>query len=287
MTSKATIIIVTYNPIVSDLKRNIRMFMDECLNIIIINNYYSEVSNQNIKKLEKEFKNLTVFLLNENIGIGSAQNKAIKMLISSKENKNLNIIFFDQDSYLSCSSLSKLVYDFNKYNKKDPKLVMMGSNLKEYYEDSNDPVMKVDEIISSGSITKLKYFDQEEVGLFFGELFIDFIDYEWCWRAEKKGYKVAVDRSIFLHHQLSGELKRRFGKQITPANRLYYVFRNLIIALKATEAPLTRRILWTYRATKTLIFQVLLVDHRLQSAKKILLGVKDGWKYRDDMKVGK
>lgn len=69
----------------------------------------------------------------------------------------------------------------------------------------------------------------KEIGYFDEELFIDFA---WCWKAQKLGYHVMIDNSVLLHYQTAGHLITIFGKGIDKSSGLYYVYRNAIIALK-------------------------------------------------------
>jgi len=34
------------------------------------------------------------------------------------------------------------------------------------------------------------------------DLFIDWVDFEWCWRARKKGYKIIGNANVVITHQL-------------------------------------------------------------------------------------
>ena len=53
----------------------------------------------------------------------------------------------------------------------------------------------------------------KEIGLMNSDLFIDMVDYEWCWRANSKGFTLYEDERVIFKHQIGSEQKV-LGKQI-------------------------------------------------------------------------
>jgi len=82
-------------------------------------------------------------------------------------------------------------------------------------------------VITSGNILKLSVW--KEIGMFYEPFFIDEVDYEFCFRLKKYGYKIMKVACVKLNHNL-GCPKFTFypsgggyrGK------RLYYIFRNCL-----------------------------------------------------------
>ncbi|WP_102115978.1 glycosyltransferase [Lactiplantibacillus plantarum] len=283
MADEIIVIVVTYNPNIKILRNSIIEVLGPNLKMKLVDNNSKNEIKEELLRIKHDFSNVDVNLLDENLGIGNAQNIVLSELKKEHYADSTTLCFFDQDSYLSYGDILRLKSQFESQRKKR-NIAALGANLS---NEKGSGIDYVDEIISSGSISNLCFFNECHVGNFMGELFIDFIDYEWCWRAKQKGYEVAIDRSIILHHQLGGELKRRFGKQLTPTDRLYYVFRNLIVSLKVTDASLAKKAVWAFRASKTLIFQLTLADHRIESGKRMLLGIRDGLKYKKSVeKIG-
>jgi GT2 family glycosyltransferase len=62
------------------------------------------------------------------------------------------------------------------------------------------PLCFVDAVISSGSLVRSEVV--ERVGLPRADFFIDFVDYEYCLRLRRCGYKIAVVRGSLLDHAI-------------------------------------------------------------------------------------
>ena len=67
-------------------------------------------------------------------------------------------------------------------------------------EWSDQPVYFVDAVISSGSLIRSEVVDK--VGLPRADFFIDFVDFEYCLRLRRHGYKIAVVRGSHLDHAI-------------------------------------------------------------------------------------
>jgi rhamnosyltransferase len=65
-------------------------------------------------------------------------------------------------------------------------------------DSSNEAVCFVDAVISSGSLMRSKAV--EKIGMPRDDFFIDFVDYEYCLRLRRYGYKIAVVCGSLLEH---------------------------------------------------------------------------------------
>ncbi|HFP9739483.1 TPA: glycosyltransferase family 2 protein, partial [Escherichia coli] len=63
------------------------------------------------------------------------------------------------------------------------------------------------QIIASGKLINLEVLDQ--VGFMEDDLFIDGVDHEWCWRAGRLGYKIAIIENAIMKHRL-GDARGNF-----------------------------------------------------------------------------
>lgn len=268
------VIIVTYNPNIDDLFKNIYKFMDGVDSIILVDN----ASNEEIQKKLVDFcsqnKKVKFVPMEINNGIGSAQNEAVRLLFDQQNDDQQFVLFFDQDSYLTSSQVHDLVQHFKEEHYQNSNLAALGAQTNENIQSDGRYIVK--HIISSGSLTTLNTFKQ--IGYFDEELFIDFIDFAWCWKAEKLGYYVMVDNSVLLHHQTSGHLPTIFGKGIDNPNRLYYVYRNLIISLNRYNTSFSFSWNWYKHLFMKAIFQLIFASNRIYRLKMILSGVFDGLK---------
>ena len=60
------------------------------------------------------------------------------------------------------------------------------------------------------------------------KLFIDYVDFEFCWHAENLGIKTFVFPDIVIQHNLGDSFRKIFGKKITLRSdfRYFYMLRN-------------------------------------------------------------
>ena len=233
-------IIVLYNPNISMLVSILDVISKQVLTVYIVDN--STVDN--VLNFSN-YSNVIYEKLGGNIGIASAQNIGLKFFKDYEY-----ILFLDQDSIPSENLISKLLENylfllgenidvgaigprpFNRSeNKKYEGKIKKG---RELYQN----ITEVGELISSSSLIAVQNFNK--VGLLEGDLFIDAVDHEWCWRAKAVGnYRFFIIEDILLSHQLGEGDKSFLGVKIhIPAPiRTYYQFRNYIKLLNRNYVP--------------------------------------------------
>lgn len=261
MIDELGIVIVTYNPDESNFIFNLNKYIDSSNSIVIVDN--SEKSY--ISKKLSDYSNVEYLSTNENIGIAKAQNMGIEYL-SSRKNINY-LLFFDQDSYLTSKQINELVRSFNKLNNNyKVALIAPGSVKREGYTFER-------EVISSGSLISLKAI--KNIGEMRDDFFIDFVDYEWCWRARSRGYKVMANNSVILSHQTDNP-KKVIGKIVSSPIRNYYFFRNSIYSVKH-HLLVDSYLKFLLKLFKHLIFEVIFCKDRKKRIGYISHGIKDGF----------
>jgi rhamnosyltransferase len=110
------------------------------------------------------------------------------------------------------------------------------------------------------------------------QLFIDYVDHNWCWRLAKHGYKVLGTTKTFLMHELSDGL-RSFGKRAlgrySPIRR-YFQFRNAVYHLLYFPMPLGGK-LFVMRNIISMLASVIFLDNSCGlSLKQSMRGVMHG-----------
>lgn len=141
-------------------------------------------------------------------------------------------------------------------------------------------LIDVDFLISSGSCINLKYW--EDIGPMDDDLFIDFVDVEWCVRARRKGYRIVGVPWLRMAHELGGEPVKILGRPYPMHNpvRHYFLFRNVIALMRRSYMP------WSWKTTELVKLPVRLViyslfpSQRLEHLKLSLQGLCDGWRNR-------
>lgn len=220
-------IVITYFPNFSELKHNIISYIDDVDVLIIWENTPDSQKKYSTKDLQVISSKIIILGGGNNIGIGSALNQGAKWLLNNGYDY---LITFDQDSSFGPDMLRQ--YKKNVSENKNSEIGIFGSNYisneKLAYENENNFLI-ANECITSGSIFHKSIFQK---GLFFDEnLFIDAVDFEYCYRAYKKAnLKTAIITNIVLNHKI-GYSDKSFLSKISDnysAFRTYYLIRNQI-----------------------------------------------------------
>jgi rhamnosyltransferase len=114
-------------------------------------------------------------------------------------------------------------------------------------------------------------------------LFIDYIDYEWCLRAKSIGYKIYKSNNLFINHNLGDAFVNVFGFKKPIHNnqiRLYYIIRNNLILLNRNYISTSWKIKHFFKLIYRIPGYVILSDNKFSSAKMINKGFIDYWKHR-------
>lgn len=244
MLNTVSVIIITYYPDVEVLKKNISNLLLSPLtsNIIIVDNG-SSVTFDSILELS----GVTVEYLGCNRGIATAQNIGLSI---AKENGSTFSLLLDQDSEIESELVEKLVDGFKEVSRKGYRLAAVGPRPFDLFEKKkmkpfiqrdiaiNEKFSLTKQIIASGKLIKMDTLD--DVGMMDDDLFIDGVDHEWCWRAGKNGYKIAIIESAIMKHRLGDARGTFLGMtyKIGSPVRLYYQFRNILILSRRPYVPL-------------------------------------------------
>ena len=262
------IVLVTYNPNLTDFKRNLSQILLLNQEIMIIDNGSTKKVTSYLKEKARKNLNLNYKLLEDNKGIGFAQNEGIKFFISRSNIKY--ILFLDQDSYINSENLAKLENALSILIKKDTKNIMIGP--KQDYEQNIVGVQECDELISSGSLVSKVAFNA--VGKLRSDFFIDYVDYEWCWRAKRLGYKIYKTSEVKMQHETTGVV-RYHHHTVDPVFRLYYIFRNSTYLMLYERIPWKVKINIFIRNNGKFIFQFFLKNKGIR-IKTCVNGILDG-----------
>lgn len=238
-------IIVLYRPNLIALKSNIEQLLPQVDSILLIDNSGDGGDNKTVLNINEK---VTYISMGGNTGVAFAQNFGIRKAMD----KNATyILIMDQDSSPADEMVSKLKDGLLLLASKGYKISAIGPNainlrtgvaykprlMKRVYFDEL-PIIKVSEIISSGSLILSDTF--KEIGLMDEKLFIDGVDHEWCWRASKLGYCCAIVEEVELIHMLGEGDRKLLGipVAITSAFRVYYQYRNYFYLLRKGYVPL-------------------------------------------------
>lgn len=228
--------------------------------------------------------------LGENTGIANAQN--VGLIYLNRFGKINYFLFLDQDSRIDNNYPLLMVSEYVKIKRRVPKLALLGPTVveidtqQEYrsmfhsFSTSCDGFEQRRDVISSGSIVEKCVI--EDVGLMLLTLFIDFVDYEWCWRAEASGYVVGITKNVRISHKV-GESDISIGHykvQIWSPIRYFYQFRNHLLLCTLSYVPLQWKIVTSIKHFIRLLYFPLFVSRGGKSWKNMWRGIFAFTKHR-------
>jgi rhamnosyltransferase len=269
------IIIILFNPSIRNIQ-HIRKY-SEAFHLIVVDN------TPGTKKIP--FNSIYIHL-GKNKGIAYAQNVGIKYAIKKKYKY---LLFFDQDSeppidytyhiyneYLKICSIKKNVGFVG------PKIINI-DNHKEYkktkgMKKENQNIFLCEFMISSGSIISTDCI--QKVGYMDEMLFIDLVDYEYCWRLKKYNYNCYITDNVKLYHRVGYKEISVLGIPfiISSPQRYYYQNRNGLLLLKRGYVPLSWKIRYLFR----FVIFLIVIPLKSKDYKSIyhytFMGIKEGMK---------
>ena len=268
---KVCTIIITYNPNFQEFYEYYKQNIKEVDYAIIVDNSENSVVRKKIKKLSTELST-EVIQLDSNRGIAYAQNRGVHR---AKEIGDFTfVLFLDQDSLLK-KGMTGIYNEHYEKLKNQYKIAVLGvSNTQKLYND----YIKVNQIISSGTFTPLAVF--QDIGYFDEDLFIDFVEYDWCWRAKAKGYEIFSIREcrLLTHMHGDGKVNILGTSMVKPSSvRLYYQYRNLLTLLKRSYVPLKWKISMALKMLVKIPIYIFLLKDKQATLKHIFRGFRDSF----------
>lgn len=245
-------IIVTYNPDVDVLREQI-VSLERLAGLVVIDNFSDNLDEIESLVADLSFQKIDFVKNPTNLGLAFAQNQGIARarLLNAE-----HIIIFDQDSIPESGMVAHLLdaesrlissgervaavgpvtfdpdtgaeYPITRYN---------GPFIQRYYTRSAE-IANASFIIASGSLIRMSVIDS--VGGMLDALFIDYIDVEWCYRAQSLGYRLFISSSARMSHRVGDKRVKFFGRSISQHSplRRYYLTRNSLYVLKLRHIPM-------------------------------------------------
>jgi len=281
--SKVYGVIVTYKPNVEILEKCVNSLVNQVDKLIIVDNTPGKCQLlENFRKMQ----NIEIVYLNDNYGVAYAQNVGIKKAL--QEGVDF-ILLSDQDTIYPLDYVEKMLECFKK-----DKVAAAGPLYLDVVTQKVQPFVKkgligfkkiyplygkhdVFQLISSGMVINAKYLPY--IGLMNESLFIDWVDFEWCWRAIRKGYKIIGNADVVMKHRL-GEKKINIGLKVLTERsplRHYYITRNCVyLSIRCNSLDILHRIILFLKSFKYILgFSIIMKPH-LKNLKYTLKGFYHG-----------
>ncbi|GEO10495.1 glycosyltransferase [Segetibacter aerophilus] len=226
---KIAAVVILYHP-TEDAISNIKTYYDWVDKLFVIDNTETKsLIQDDLSQLPK----VSLFHDFENGGIAKRLNAACRLAIGEQFDWLLTM---DQDTSFEVSTISAYLECFNEYKGKE-EVAMFGTKFSRHDQPISDDCASVraEKLITSGSLLNVSLY--EKIGGFDEQLFIDGVDYDYCFRAQMAGYPVVQFPNIYIRHTVGNEVYRssiktlfllKKKKEIHSALRCYYMYRNML-----------------------------------------------------------
>lgn len=270
--------ITLYNPNIDRLKENIEAIFSQVEEVVCVDNG-SDDFEQIKQLLSLKYPEIVVMQNKKNLGIAKALNQ---MFAYAKENGFDWVLTLDQDSVCPDNLIksyrevvSRLNEDFKHVGILCPQTVDRNFDSGTEHQEK---YTLVDRCITSASLTSLKTW--ETVGGFWEDLFIDFVDHDFCAKCKEHGIKILRLNDVQILHELGNGVHHNFlGRRVTALNhspmRKYYMVRNWIIYMHVHKDVIDykkERNSYRFFFLKTFLFE----KQKLKKLKQMRKGRRDG-----------
>lgn len=277
--SKTSIVLTTYNPKIESLRENLDSYSTQVEHVIVTDNSDCSVHQADVARLCGEFTNVVLSQLRTNAGIAVAQNRGVAR---ARELGSDFVIEMDQDSCLPQGYVSKLMSRFVELEERGlrvggigPLAVRHGSDEVYHGLSRAKGAIEVQYTLSSGFLMRFDAINA--VGPKNEDLFIDFVDWEWCWRSRERGYRIFIDTTLEISHMLGDGHKKILGLSIGMPSpiRHYYQFRNFLYLLTRPVAPPKWKAKYSVIMLAKLCLMPFIFDRKVKRLKYAFKGIKD------------
>lgn len=281
---KVAVIYVLYNPNFTLVKESLCSIKEGVCKYFVIDNSISDNSS-----VFREFDNVDYISNGSNLGIAEGQNVAIRKALLEDFDY---VVLSDQDSIYPKNYIYNIMSVFNSFTNVcavAPRFNDLnrpqGSKIEFYVpsmfgktkDKSNDDNVIIYEAAASGMMIDVKKL--VDIGGMKKELYIDWVDFEWCWRARGLGYKIIGSKKIIIHHHLGGKAIKIASKSVNSRNHIrhYYITRNAVyLSFRSKDLSLLSRLSMFLSAPKYVVGYPLIFKPRLLNLKYTLLGFYHG-----------
>ena len=230
----------------------------------------------------------------KNEGLAAAQNRGLELAISEAFT---HVMLLDQDSALPAGAVDGLLAAEQSLLRRGRQVAAVGP----LYVDEKtgersrgvrhswirirwDPISPqqrepviTDYVIASGSLIRTSVL--LHVGLMRDELFIDWVDTEWNYRASSFGYEAYIVPTVSMRHSVGDATGRLLGRRFNLHSpiRNYYIVRNAVYLLKERRMSPRWRFTMLIYVPKYILVHAWLSRDPWSSLKQMLRGVFAGF----------
>ena len=230
-----------------------------------------------------------------NMGVAVAQNLGLR---AARLRGFRYALLLDQDSYPEAGTIDVLVRSLESLRASGERVAAVGASHVDPRNGSRYPFVRLrrvrmrkvwpeagtsiacDMLISSGCLIALDTLD--DIGEMDADLFIDYVDFEWCRRAASKGYRVFAVADARMHHTIGDQSFCALGRSFNLHGplRQYYFIRNALLFMRKPYLSLRWRAHLAYRVGGQLVLFSVFAPERVRRLGWMLRGLVDGLRGR-------
>lgn len=280
---KIGFVIISFNAdigLLSDVLRSIEFQADK---IVLVDNGSSNAHELNALLA---FHTLHLIKLGQNLGIAAASNIGARYLRDLAFDR---VVFCDQDTIfpkdyrdqiinaISLTSKGNIVPQFNDVNKNELSVFQAPNSPLKSFVVSEELTIVLHGIASGLCVDLNSFFS---VGGFDDDLFIDWVDFEFCWRAASHGVATYCVKGLIVDHRLGDENIVFFGRNVCSRSpiRLFFMVRNEVyLGLFGRYTPFSLRPFMIFRALRrALVMPFIVRSNRREYFRMAFKGLTHG-----------
>jgi rhamnosyltransferase len=228
---KICAVMVVYNPD-STWEQNIRALLNEVARLIVVDNCSEPSVRSRVAALAASC-NFEVIWNKENIGLAAGLNTGIRCALANEQYQW--IATFDQDSRVFPGFSTAMLAAQAACSFRDKVAIIAPHHVPslevgdETLPRDGLPFQEITVALQSGSLFSSSAF--KDVGMFDESFFIDYVDFEFCLRLRKSGFRIIEASHAPVNHRVGMPTRHKFlGITCTVFNhsplRRYYAARN-------------------------------------------------------------
>jgi rhamnosyltransferase len=269
-------VVILYNPNDS-VYDNIITYSHNIDKLFVIDN--SEKSYAIINKI-RTIENVKYIKNEENMGISYSLNLVLKYV-----NKQYDyLLTMDQDSFFTANDIKKYIEKTQTYF--DESIIAIVPNINSVQRGVRKGIEVVERCITSGSIVDIN--KANFIGGWDEELFIDEVDYEFCYRANEKGFHTLCVLDVSMNTRFGDEKEYMFLGMFkcsaTNHNyiRQYYIARNRLYNMN--RHPQCK--VFTMKTALKWIIKIIIVENdKKRKLRSICNGILDYYRGKMGKKI--
>jgi rhamnosyltransferase len=239
--------------------------------VLVVDNSTTESARARVHSIAKS-AGAMYHSMQRNAGIASAINHGARAAFARGFDA---IVMLDDDSIVPPGFISRMC---ESYAASDGAVVsVLGAELASI---STSCLLPTKTMMSSGTLVSRAAFEQ--VGPMFEPLFVDYVDFEWGWRANELGWSVLVDAGVTISHRRGAGAFSVFGQTIHYSSpvRDYYSVRNLIFLTRMSMVPGGRAVVLIGKQFARMGVLAIAGPERRARVSEFLRGLSDGVRNR-------